>query len=103
MVDNWYHFDDKKNLCRTTKDTCENCRETNLEKIYTAHFTVCGKPDGCHTMDPKRSEEKRPCGDLFRQWHKVQLSLEIDWMERFDGYVPELIGVNPTESRKKVS
>ena len=103
MVDNRYHFDKdlKKNVCRTTEDTCENCRETNLEKIYTAHFTVCGKPEWCHTWDPKKSEEGRLCGALFREWHKVRLSLEIDWMKRFDGYVPKLNGVNPTESREK--
>jgi len=102
MVDEPYHFDktQKKNICRTTENTCENCCATKLEEIYTSHFTVCGKPEWCLTKDPQKSDQDRLCSELFREWHKVRLTLEIDWMKRFDGYVPQLDGLNSTESRE---
>ena len=115
MVDNPYHYNEKnkKNICRTTEDECEDCRKTKLKDIYTVHFTVCGKPEWCQTLNPV---EDRLCSQLMREWHKTRLSLEMEWMKRFsfnnivdgDGrdesrfvYVPDLKGVDPTESRQK--
>jgi len=89
MVDAPYHFDKKqnKNICRTTENTCQDCGETKLEEIYTSHFTVCGKPEWCLRKNPKKSEQERLCYELFREWHMVRLTVEIDWVKRFDGYV----------------
>ena len=43
MVDDRYHFDTKHNktLCRTTEEACQNCQETELDQIYTAHVRAC--------------------------------------------------------------
>ena len=99
MVDNPNHFNErtKKTRCRTLEPdrTCQDCRLTPLEEIYTAHFTVCGKPDACLNW------EHGLCTELFREWHKVRLLLEMDWMAKFPGYVPELRHHNASESREQ--
>lgn len=111
MVDNPYDFDKKSNqtLCTTTEEECEDCRQTKLEDIYTAHFTVCGKPEWCETINPQ-DKSRRLCSLLMKEWHKTRLSLELEWMNRFSEhgganpthvYVPALKGVDPTESTKK--
>eukprot|EP00536_Pseudo-nitzschia_multiseries_P010922 jgi/Psemu1/289374/fgenesh1_pg.351_\ len=76
MVDHPLHFDEekKKKLCRTTEKKCEDCRKTRLEDIYTAHFTVCGKPEYCDHMHPFGL-----CKELLREWHKTRFSLELEW------------------------
>lgn len=82
MVDDPY--DEKKDtnetLCRTLEETCEDCRESKLEDVYTTHFTVCGKPEYCVDFDPVK---ERLCFQLMREWHKARSSLELDWMKRF--------------------
>jgi hypothetical protein len=35
--------------CRSMKETCEDCMLTDMENIYSAHYTVCGKPWVCTT------------------------------------------------------
>lgn len=40
--------------------------------------------------------------ELFHEWHKVRLALEMDWMERFERYVPKLNGVDPDISKRNV-
>ena len=90
----------------------EKQQQEQLEHVYTAHFTVCGKPEWCHTLNPLND---RLCSQLMQEWHNSRLSLEMEWMKRFslavgNGddksessflYVPELKGVYPTESREK--
>ena len=76
MADNPYSFnkDLNKTLCTTLEPdlTCQNCRDTPLDQIYTSHFTVCGKPDWCQMWDPENNQG-RLCMELFREWHKVRL------------------------------
>jgi hypothetical protein len=105
MVDNPHSFNEKlnKTLCTTLEPdlSCENCRHTPLEKVYTAHFTVCGKPEWCSVQDPDdTSKGARLCMELFREWHKLRLSLETEWIQNFPNYVPELVYVNASESRR---
>ena len=98
MVDDPHFFNKNTNqtICRTTEDKCEDCRATNLEDIYTSHFTVCGKPEWC---DPPAN---RLCGELMHQWYKTRLSLETEWMHRFSSsdfqYVPHL---KPNQDKNK--
>jgi hypothetical protein len=103
MVDNPHSFNKalNKTLCTTLEPdlSCENCRHTPLEKVYTAHFTVCGKPEWCAVQNPDDGNGGRLCMELFREWHKVRLSLEIGWMQKFPNYVPELVHVNASESQ----
>ena len=103
MADNpiFFNKDLQKTLCTTLEDVddCEDCRKTKLEDVYTTHFTVCGKPEWCMV------QQDRLCEQLLQTWHKIRLSLELDWMKRFSStsfpYVPELKGVDPTKSRGK--
>ncbi|KAG7355499.1 hypothetical protein IV203_000185 [Nitzschia inconspicua] len=105
MVDNPHSFNKhlNKTLCTTLEPdlSCEDCRQTTLEKVYTAHFTVCGKPEWCSVVDPDSKKSGRLCMELFREWHKVRLSLEIEWMKKFSNYVPDLVHVNASDSRDK--
>lgn len=84
MVDDPHDFDEDINrtLCRTTEGDgeCEDCRETKLKEVYTAHFTVCGKPEWCEIL---HQQKQRLCWQLMRKWHKIRLSLELEWMNRF--------------------
>eukprot|EP00751_Fragilariopsis_kerguelensis_P032752 CAMPEP_0170965998 /NCGR_PEP_ID=MMETSP0735-20130129/41337_1 /TAXON_ID=186038 /ORGANISM="Fragilariopsis kerguelensis, Strain L26-C5" /LENGTH=273 /DNA_ID=CAMNT_0011383625 /DNA_START=326 /DNA_END=1147 /DNA_ORIENTATION=+ len=93
----------QKELCTTTEDTCEDCRHTKLEDIYTTHFTVCGKPEQI-CGDGQHPEQL--CAQLFQEWHQIRLSLEMEWMQRFSSsssfpYVPELKGMDPTTTESK--
>jgi hypothetical protein len=104
MVDNPFSerkLEDGKRvlLCRTLEPDrqCQDCRKTELEDIYTSHFTAaCGKPDWCMNpaelsskdSDDEMDSDYRLCMELFREWHKVRLSLENEWRERYLGYMP---------------
>jgi hypothetical protein len=75
--------DDDVKRCRTLEDTCQDCRTVDVKKIFTAHFTVCGKPYAiCHyPREPL-------CRELHNRWHRVRVSLEKEWMRKFEGYIP---------------
>jgi hypothetical protein len=96
MVDDPYG--EKERICKTSEETCQNCRFTPIKDIYTAHFTTCGKPDWCSVLEPSSKEDGILCMDLFRAWHKTRLSLEEEWMVRFPGYDPQLHLVNASDS-----
>ena len=64
--------------CRTLQqDKCEDCRLTPIEDVYTAHFTVCGKPTWC----PMSKQEL--CMKLFQQWHLTRKVLEDQWSNQY--------------------
>jgi hypothetical protein len=87
MVDSPYHVRGNRTLCRTLEPdgTCEDCRLTPISKLYTAHFTVCGKPEWC-VLDHKVPL----CANLFSEWHRIRSSLEQEWIESY--------GPNSTDS-----
>ncbi|KAG7368648.1 hypothetical protein IV203_031391 [Nitzschia inconspicua] len=92
MVDEPTHFNKRLNLtlCRTTEDSCQDCRMTPVEDIYTVHFTaVCGKPEWCeinHKLDL--------CMQLFYKWHEVRWSLEQQWANKYPGYKPNAANIS---------
>ncbi len=81
MVDSPMGIDDDSSRCRTLEEKCEDCRAVNITKIFSAHFTVCGKPYKCHALSEPL------CRKLHHKWHLVRLSLEMEWVERFPGYI----------------
>eukprot|EP00934_Nitzschia_sp_Nitz4_P007495 Nitzschia sp. Nitz4//scaffold65_size103378//82391//86634//NITZ4_004480-RA/size103378-processed-gene-0.36-mRNA-1//1//CDS//3329556282//7485//frame0 len=96
MVDNPYG-DNNREKCTTTEETCQDCRETKVDDVFTTHFTNCGKPFWCANptrwWNPAWAEEhvyQQTCMDLFRKWHLVRLSLEQEWKARFPDYRLEL-------------
>lgn len=90
MVDSPYSTKKNTTRCRTLESTCEDCRTTPLENVYTAHFTTCGKPDRC------RLSAQRLCMELFAEWHKTRRSLEDEWMIKYPDYSPEFEAINTT-------
>jgi hypothetical protein len=105
MVDNPYNRDGDR--CRTLQSnlTCQDCRKTDLKDVYTAHFTLCGKPERC--TNPAEwwisggEEQIRLCMELFREWHLVRRSLENEWKSKYPDYNPEyhqVKGSNTTRS-----
>lgn len=57
--------------CRDGRDECQDCRETKVEDIYSAHFTQdCGKPWDC------RSNLKPLCRELLKTWHIIRRKWE---------------------------
>ena len=100
MVDDPYDFNPHLNetLCTTVEPnlTCQDCRETALEDIYTTHFTEpCGKPEKCYL-----DHEEPLCMQLFVEWHKVRLSLENKWMKTYKSYKPNVLNANNQTSSK---
>jgi hypothetical protein len=53
--------------CRDGRETCQDCRRTKVEEIYSAHFTQdCGKPWDC------RKSLQPLCRDLVKAWHTIR-------------------------------
>ena len=64
MVDNPKNGESGDGECRDGRDECQDCRETKIEEIHSAHFTQdCGKPWEC------RSNLKPLCRELVKEWH----------------------------------
>jgi hypothetical protein len=94
MVDKPYGDGTKNTSCRTLEDECQDCRETDVKDIYTAHFTNCGKPFWCpnpaswwHKQE-ESEKQYRLCMDLFHEWHLVRSSLENEWARKYPNYHP---------------
>jgi hypothetical protein len=70
--------DDGENKCRDGREQCEDCRETDLNDIYSAHFTICGKPWHC-VVDKNSSSQQQPqslCSKLHSEWFRIRRSYE---------------------------
>jgi len=61
--------------CRDGKETCEDCRETDIEKIKSVHFTLCQKPWICPLLAIRKSP-------LCEEFHKRWFSIRKDWEEQ---------------------
>ena len=53
---------------------CEDCRNTELSKIKSIHFTICQKPWWC----PLWIEEPQ-CAKFHYEWHRIRQDLEVAW------------------------
>lgn len=58
--------------CRDGREDCEDCRKTKLRDIYSAHFTLCGKPWDCRIHSAPQSL----CGQLHSEWFRIRKSFE---------------------------
>jgi hypothetical protein len=58
----------KTNTCTTLQDECQDCRETPIAEIKSAHFTICAKPWQCYTNDL--------CHELHREWFLMRKDFE---------------------------
>jgi hypothetical protein len=65
-----------KGQCTTLETSCTNdCRETPIEKIKLAHFTLCRKPWNCDDYD----DGVGLCSQVLQLWFETRLSLEQSW------------------------
>mmetsp|Transcript_8689 Transcript_8689/g.12825 ORF Transcript_8689/g.12825 Transcript_8689/m.12825 type:complete len:481 (+) Transcript_8689:110-1552(+) len=70
------HADKDANKCRDGHEECEDCRETDISKIKTVHFTICQKPWNC-----KPFAKGSLCNDFHHKWFQVRKSLDDRWAE----------------------
>ena len=72
----YFSPDDKKkpNQCRDGRTTCEDCRNTDVSSILSAHFTICQKPWLCVSSWP--SDNKGLCSQLHREWFRIRRHYE---------------------------
>ena len=67
-------IDDK---CKTTEDTCEDCRLARLENVKSVHFTVCWKPWFCLGDDTHWQEGTGDlCSQLHHEWFRIRNEFE---------------------------
>ncbi|KAL7436041.1 hypothetical protein ACHAXM_004965 [Skeletonema potamos] len=67
--------DDGEGKCRDGREQCEDCRETDLNDIFSVHFTICGKPWHCAQVSPHQTEESL-CSKLHSEWFRIRRSYE---------------------------
>lgn len=76
-----------KGRCRNDQEECEQCMETDVNDIYSIHFTTCHKPWKCiskgsnefginkQTIQEFRVNLKH-CYELHRIWHEYRIDFE---------------------------
>ena len=67
----------KYNGMKVFKDNrykCEYCRETDIVKVQSAHFTLCQKPWNCF-----RSVIEQICTKFCAEWFRIRKDLEETW------------------------
>eukprot|EP00977_Amphora_coffeiformis_P028451 scaffold35225_cov183-Amphora_coffeaeformis.AAC.3 len=73
-----------RGLCRVpVNGECEDCGTKNVTELYSAHLTLCGKPQKCPGEKYWQSNlEKRKIGNLHlcramhERWHRTRYDLE---------------------------
>lgn len=78
MVDSPYFSQNDKRKpgqCRDGVTNCEDCRETALSDILSAHFTICQKPWGCV------GHGNNLCKKLHSEWFRIRRNFEESRMD----------------------
>ena len=83
--------------CRDGRKTCEQCKSTALENIYSIHYSPCGSPWNCmtkHRMNDTAYFKKWQvaygavdldhCSTLHRDWHELRSDFENELRSRTD-------------------
>ena len=101
----YYWSKHRNNLgkCRDERETCEQCKFTAVEDIYSIHYSPCGKPWDCLTEGrdrPSKSVKKfiniamvdaEHCFELQNQWHSLRADLEKElFLKTGDGSLKRL-------------
>lgn len=72
MVDNPYRPETK--ICQDGKETCQDCRLQQPEKVYSAHFTICQKPWTCTKHVNPRNKDL--CEVFHAKWFQLRDEFE---------------------------
>jgi hypothetical protein len=77
---------EKKKVCLTGEENCQDCRDSNMQDIYSAHFTLCQKPWWCPSPDQQwlaeevwKGRQGELCMNLHHEWHRIRDDLEQTW------------------------
>jgi len=73
--------------CRNNRVYCEDCMVTDVEQIYSVHYTQCRKPWSCigigNSVDKvnklaidENNVNLEHCMELMTMWHKLRTNLE---------------------------
>jgi hypothetical protein len=76
MVDNPYHRDTTR--CLDGQPTCEDCRLSEVDSVFSAHFTICQKPWTCTAHTNPRNMR------LCRAFHEKWFSLRDEFEQAMD-------------------
>ncbi len=60
---------ERSGRCRDGREDCDDCRDTPLEDVLSAHFTICGKPWECNARGGL-------CTRLHSEWFRIRRSFE---------------------------
>ena len=97
------HLIGPKQQCRTGLRTCDDCRKTPLEDIYSIHYTACRKPwscvavaapggrvDGAHYGNALDTQivDVPHCLAAVRLWHEHRVDLENRVAQRQQQHQP---------------
>ena len=80
----------KKGACKSGRATCEDCRSTPVDQLYSIHYTACRKPWQCIATkhnDPNNPFERKysipvdivdydQCMQRQKVWHGMRTDLE---------------------------
>ena len=74
MVDNPYYPKSNPPKCLDRTVDCQDCRLQDIEKVKSAHFTLCQKPWTCNKHDNPRN--MRLCEQLHDKWFMLRGEFE---------------------------
>lgn len=71
----------KQRLCISLQETCEDCRKTPINDIFSIHLTNCFKPWHCvyNGRAGKTSFAPNPCVQHHYEWYRIRYLLEAKW------------------------
>lgn len=90
---------------------CEDCRNTPIELIKTAHYTACKKPWECQIANPRVPRDKRQqyrlqnlvnvtyCMNLHREWFQLRSEFEAALEVASNGQVKPVARTGGFEDR----
>lgn len=74
MVDNPYYPKSNPPKCLDGTKDCQDCRLQQIDKVKSAHFTLCQKPWTCNKHDNPRN--MRLCEQLHDKWFLIRSEFE---------------------------
>ena len=64
--------------CRDGRPDCQDCRESDVSTLVTAHFTLCQKPWNCLPHNDYDIRHKL-CRQMHHEWFRIRKDLEDSW------------------------
>ena len=65
--------------CRDGRDTCQDCRDVNVDEVKSVHFTLCKKPWHCPEFFGMESKDVEICQKFHSEWFRIRDDLDKTW------------------------